>query len=755
MPIATIAENDRKERFIATAGQTVFPYDFPIYAATDLQVRRERAGVITLLTLGTDYSVTGVLNQTGGNVVLTTGANAGDIIVILSAMSTARATQFVNGGDLAAAALEAELNRIRILFQQNNRDGRNALLFPPTDPAMQDLPPLAQRANRFLAFDANGQPIAANPIAGTVLDAVSRLGDNMIGFLGFLPGTANAPGLRPNNDNASGFFSGPNLIGVSVNGSQAERFIPGGMEFLQTGAGATSRTAKAKMREIVSVMDFGAIGNGIADDAPAFQAAINALPASGGSIIVPPGTYKWNSTVTIGDGTASSASTKNNIQLIGSGGGFTTSESLAAPIQAATRIKWGGALGGTMLQIFGPISGGQLSGMMFDCSALANTAIYMMHPYTWDFSDIVVTEWRGEAWQWLARNNAPSFGVYTGSCDNTLTRIRIAGGATATNNACMVVGTASGAPGDLDVCRNTFDTCVFIAPDGATNSSFVARFCDLLSFYQCFLYSPGAGLAATLRVLPPTGLTMFPSGLAFYNCSLHRKPLIDPTWNPPDVNSNGQNSGIHFYPYSSDLINEEPDYSKGIHGFTHNGMAIAKRQMKLQKGSDISETAVVVSRAVVPVTVSNTVTQTNIYSYVVPAGMVTADRRLRLKLHGVYLNNSGANRDVLFRVFLGASLALEILITGLPSSANPRAWALQVDITAQNSVTTQFAEGEFKMGAASASGVFAAPQTVFTGGNDILAVNMANAQTLAVAISHSTAAPTISATMRGAVLELL
>ena len=297
MPIATIAENDRKERFIATAGQTVFPYDFPIYAAADLQVRRERAGAITLLTLGTDYSVTGVQNQTGGNVVLTTGATAGDIIVILSAMSTARAAQFVNGGDLAAATLEAELNRIRILFQQNARDGRNALLFPPTDPVMQDLPPIALRANRFLAFDSNGQPIAATPIAGTVLDALSRLGDNMSGRLGFMPGSAVLPGLTPSNDQASGFFSGTNFIGITINGQEAARVISGGLEYRALGTGATSRPLRDKLSEYRSIKDFGAVGNGINNDTASIIAAINAAGPFG-TIEFPYGNYQITSTLT-------------------------------------------------------------------------------------------------------------------------------------------------------------------------------------------------------------------------------------------------------------------------------------------------------------------------------------------------------------------------------------------------------------------------------------------------------------------------
>jgi hypothetical protein len=296
MPVTQITENDRKERFIATAGQTVFPYDFPIYAATDLQVRRERAGVITILTYGNDYSVTGAQNQTGGNVVLTNGAALNDIILILSAMPSARTGQFVNGGDLSAASLEAEFNRTRILLQQNSRDGRNALLFPPTDPTMQDLPPIRLRANRFLAFDASGQPYAATPTAGTVLDAISRLGDNMAGRFGFQPGTASLPGLTPNNDNFSGLFSPDiGIIGVSINGQEASRFMAGGLKTQQAGPGAVPRPAEEKLCDIVNVKDYGAICNGVADDGPAIQAAIN----SGAKEVFANGISKVGSLITV------------------------------------------------------------------------------------------------------------------------------------------------------------------------------------------------------------------------------------------------------------------------------------------------------------------------------------------------------------------------------------------------------------------------------------------------------------------------
>jgi hypothetical protein len=58
--------------------------------------------------------------------------------------------------------------------------------------------------------------------------------------------------------------------------------------FLQAGTGAVATTVQAKLRESVSVKDFGAVGNGVADDTAAIQAALNSLP-TGGTVFFPAG----------------------------------------------------------------------------------------------------------------------------------------------------------------------------------------------------------------------------------------------------------------------------------------------------------------------------------------------------------------------------------------------------------------------------------------------------------------------------------
>ena len=65
-----------------------------------------------------------------------------------------------------------------------------------------------------------------------------------------------------------------------------------------TPAGAVNRPINQKLAESVSVKDFGAIGDGTADDTTAIQAAINACITSGASLYFPAGTYNYTSSST-------------------------------------------------------------------------------------------------------------------------------------------------------------------------------------------------------------------------------------------------------------------------------------------------------------------------------------------------------------------------------------------------------------------------------------------------------------------------
>lgn len=61
--------------------------------------------------------------------------------------------------------------------------------------------------------------------------------------------------------------------------------------FVGAGATATTRTIESKLRDVVSAKDYGAVGDGSTNDTAAIQAAIDSLPANGGTVYLPSGTY--------------------------------------------------------------------------------------------------------------------------------------------------------------------------------------------------------------------------------------------------------------------------------------------------------------------------------------------------------------------------------------------------------------------------------------------------------------------------------
>lgn len=69
--------------------------------------------------------------------------------------------------------------------------------------------------------------------------------------------------------------------------------------FTSAGTSAVARSSQDKMRDAVSVKDFGAVGNGIVDDATAVSAWLTYIAANSKSGFVPAGTYLLGSKITI------------------------------------------------------------------------------------------------------------------------------------------------------------------------------------------------------------------------------------------------------------------------------------------------------------------------------------------------------------------------------------------------------------------------------------------------------------------------
>lgn len=82
---------------------------------------------------------------------------------------------------------------------------------------------------------------------------------------------------------------------VGVQGGAVKRFAVSNLakvgSFTQAGTGAVARTVEAKLRDTVSVKDFGATGDGTTDDTVSVQAAFDHAASVGATVHVSRGTY--------------------------------------------------------------------------------------------------------------------------------------------------------------------------------------------------------------------------------------------------------------------------------------------------------------------------------------------------------------------------------------------------------------------------------------------------------------------------------
>lgn len=114
-------------------------------------------------------------------------------------------------------------------------------------------------------------------------------------------------------------LNGPDAATLAVLAASSGSSLIG---YINSGSGAAARTVQARLRDMLSVKDFGALGDGTTNDVTAIQNAINAaaaLPASGSipglggisgaTVYFPPGVYRINSGLTV----------TNGVKLVGNG----------------------------------------------------------------------------------------------------------------------------------------------------------------------------------------------------------------------------------------------------------------------------------------------------------------------------------------------------------------------------------------------------------------------------------------------------
>lgn len=128
--------------------------------------------------------------------------------------------------------------------------------------------------------------------------------------------------------------------------------------------------------ETVSVKDFGAVGDGVADDTVAIQAALDSFGANGGTLYFPSGQYVISSTLTV---------TKDNIWLKGDGMVYTTIINTSA---TNTAIIWAAPNPATTF-----LFGGGIRDMRIMVSANLDSnavGLDLVKTYHWRMHDMII-----------------------------------------------------------------------------------------------------------------------------------------------------------------------------------------------------------------------------------------------------------------------------------------------------------------------------------------------------------------------------
>ena len=244
--------------YIGSGAATVFPFAFKVFSAAEMQVAKlnTTSNVEIILVLNTDYTVqlNGDQNGTpGGTITLPAVLASGYNLTITSDIANLQPTDLTNQGGFYPEVITDALDRATIQIQQLDQNSR-AIKIPLSDGVLDmTTPVVAARQGKYLAFDSLGLPVAS-------------------------VGTGNDSALRTDLADASASLAGSRLSG-----------------FRQTGTGATARTVDAKLKDTVSVKDFGAVGDGVTDDTVAIQAA----HAAALEVVYPNGVYYLANNATI------------------------------------------------------------------------------------------------------------------------------------------------------------------------------------------------------------------------------------------------------------------------------------------------------------------------------------------------------------------------------------------------------------------------------------------------------------------------
>ena len=154
----TVADNTSRNQYTATSGQTVFAYTFEIVDKSHIVVLKNG----TKLSEGTNYTVSNVGNDSGGNITLTEGATTGDIMTFYRDMPYSRTQNYTNSGDFLASEVNSDFDDLWLAGEQTDRSFSQSIRKPivDSDSVSMELPTAPYRANKLLGFTSTGAVVA-------------------------------------------------------------------------------------------------------------------------------------------------------------------------------------------------------------------------------------------------------------------------------------------------------------------------------------------------------------------------------------------------------------------------------------------------------------------------------------------------------------------------------------------------------------------------------------------------------------------
>ena len=175
----TVSSTSNRKTYVGDAVTTSFATSPVVFFDTSdlvVYVVVTATGVATTLVENTDYTVTGGDGSTG-TVDLSGGSSpygapaATEEVVIVREVPATQESDLVNNDGSDAEVIEDALDKLTMLAQQNAANVERNLRQPESDPDdIAALPTFVDRASKYLAFDADGDPVAT---AGTSSDLVA------------------------------------------------------------------------------------------------------------------------------------------------------------------------------------------------------------------------------------------------------------------------------------------------------------------------------------------------------------------------------------------------------------------------------------------------------------------------------------------------------------------------------------------------------------------------------------------------------